>query len=89
METDYYYHCSSNTLDRRPSPVPDIMEPKNVFLAIRIQMGHCLWDQLADNWAKIEEFYIPFYSYMVQQQANVYTSFGSYTSQVTGMKLLG
>jgi len=30
VETDYYYHCSSDTLDRGPSPVPYITEPKRL-----------------------------------------------------------
>ena len=33
-----------------------------VFLAITIQMGHCIRDKLTDYWSRAENFYTSFYS---------------------------
>jgi len=36
-------------LTRGPSPLPDMTEAETlVFLAITIQMEHCIWDKLTD-----------------------------------------
>jgi hypothetical protein len=38
-----------------------------VFLAITIQMGHSLWDQMTDYRAKTDQFYTPSYSNMIKE----------------------
>jgi hypothetical protein len=46
-ETNQYYHRYLDTLDNGPSPEPDVTEHEMyLFLAITIQMGHCIRDQL-------------------------------------------
>jgi hypothetical protein len=68
VETNRYYHCYLDSLDDGPSPVPDVTEAEMfVFLAITVQMGHCIRDQLTDYWATMEQFYMPFYSNMMKQ----------------------
>jgi hypothetical protein len=47
-----------------------------VFLAITIQIGHCIRDKLTDYWAKTNQFYTRFYS----------SAF--YTSHITIMTLI-
>jgi hypothetical protein len=48
--------------------VPDVTEAEMfVFLAITIQMGHCILDKLTDYWATMEQFYTPFYSNMMKR----------------------
>jgi len=32
-----------------------------VFLAVTIQMGHCIRDKLTDNWSRPYNFHTPFY----------------------------
>jgi hypothetical protein len=67
VETDRYYHWCMDSLDDGPSPQPDVTEAKMfVFLAITIQMGHCLQDQLTDCWEKMDQFLTPFYSSMMR-----------------------
>jgi len=61
-ETDRYHLCM-DSLDDGPSPQPDVAEAKMfVFPAIKMQMGHCLRDQLTDCWEIMDQFYSPFYS---------------------------
>ena len=63
VETNRYYHQYLDTLEDAPSPVPDITESEMfLFLAVTIQMGHCLRDRLTDYWSTSENFYTPFYS---------------------------
>ena len=46
-----------------PLPLPDMTEAEMlVFLAITIQMGHCIRDKLTDCWSRAENFYTSFYS---------------------------
>jgi hypothetical protein len=43
METNRYYHCYLDSFDDGPSPVPEVTDAEMfVFLAITIQMGHCI-----------------------------------------------
>lgn len=68
VETNRYYHQYLDTLDYGPSPVPDITEAEMfVFLAVTIQMGHCLREHLADYWSTAVHFYTPFYSSTMKQ----------------------
>jgi hypothetical protein len=63
VETNRYYYHYLDTLDQVPSPVPDITEAEMfVFLAVTIQMGHCLRERLSDYWSTMDNFYTPFYS---------------------------
>jgi len=53
VETNRYYHDHLDRLDEGPLPQPDVTEAKMlVFLAITIQMGHCIWDKLTDYWSR-------------------------------------
>jgi hypothetical protein len=62
-ETNRYYLQSLDTLDKRPSPVPDITESEMLlFLALIIQMGHDVRDDLNDYWTVNGQFLTPFYS---------------------------
>jgi hypothetical protein len=68
VETNRYYHYYVDTLDNGPSPVPDVTEHEiSLFLAITIQMGHCIRDQLTDYWATMDQFYTPFYSNTIKR----------------------
>ena len=49
VETNRYYHDHLDRIDEGPSPLPDTTEAETlVFLAITIQMEHCIWDKLTD-----------------------------------------
>jgi hypothetical protein len=49
VKTNRYYHNYVDRLEAAPSPEPDITEAKmSVFLALTMQMAHCLRDQLRD-----------------------------------------
>ena len=62
METNRYYHDHLNRLDKGPSPLPDVAEDEILlFLAITVQMGHCIWDRLTDYWAATNQFHTSFY----------------------------
>jgi hypothetical protein len=62
-ETNRYYRQYFDTLDKRPSSVPDITESEMLlFLALIIQMGHDVRDSSKDYWTVSEQFLIPFYS---------------------------
>jgi hypothetical protein len=88
-ETDQYYHHCLDTLDSGPSPVPDVTEHEMyLFLAITIQVGHCIRDQLRDCWATMEQFYTP-PTAKWSNETGTHTFFASYTSQTTDMKLTG
>jgi hypothetical protein len=62
-ETNRYYRQYLDTLDERPSPVPDITESEMLlFLALIIQMGHDVRDSFKDYWTVSEQLLTPFYS---------------------------
>jgi hypothetical protein len=62
-ETNRYYHQYLDTFYDGPSPLTDVTESEMfLFLAIIIQMGHDIWDSLADHWSTIKQFLTPFYS---------------------------
>jgi hypothetical protein len=51
MEKNRHYHGHLDRIDDRPSPLPDATDAEMfVFLAISIQMGHCIRDRLTDYW---------------------------------------
>jgi len=53
VETNRYYHDHLERLDEGPSPQPDVTEAEIlVFLAVTIQMGHCIADKLTDYWSR-------------------------------------
>ena len=55
METKRYYQGHLDRINDGPLPLPDVTEVKMlVFLAITIQMGHCIQDKLTDYWANNE-----------------------------------
>ena len=68
VETNRYYHRCLDTLDQGPSTVPDITEAEMfVFLAVTIQMGHCLRERVSDYWCRMDQFYTPFYSNVMKR----------------------
>ena len=68
VETNRYYHNYTDSLKDGPSPLPDITEAEMfVFLALTIQMGHCLRDKLTDYWSRNEQLHTPFYGNMMQR----------------------
>ena len=53
VETSRYYHQHIDRHDEGPSPLPDVTETEMiVFLAVTIQMGHCIEDRLSDYWSR-------------------------------------
>ena len=67
-ETNRYYHDNTDSLDEGPSPEPDVTEAEMfVFLALTIQMGHCVRDKLTDYWATVDQLYTPFYGTMMKR----------------------
>jgi hypothetical protein len=51
VEINRYYHDHPDRLDEDPSPLPSMIEAEMLaFLAMTIQMGHCIWDKLTDYW---------------------------------------
>jgi len=62
VETNRYYHDHLERLDEGPSPQPDVTEAEMlVFLAVTIQMGHCIQDKLTDYQSRSYNFHTPFY----------------------------
>jgi len=62
VETNWYYHDHLDRLDEGPSPLPDVTEAEMlVFLALTLQMGHCVQDKLKDYWSRAEHFHTTFY----------------------------
>jgi len=63
LETNRYFHDHLDRYDEGPTPPSDVTEAEMlVFLAITIQMGHCIRDKLTDYWSRAENFYTSFYS---------------------------
>ena len=49
VERNRYYHEHLDRLDEGPAPQHDVTEAEMlVFLAVTIQMGHCIRDKLTD-----------------------------------------
>jgi hypothetical protein len=68
VESNRYYHNYIDSLKDGPSPLPDMTETEMfVFLALTIQMGHCLREKLTDYWSRNEQLYTPFYSNMMSR----------------------
>jgi len=62
VETNRYYQDHLDRLAERLSPLPDVTEADmHVFLAITIQMGHCIQDKLTDNWSTTYQFHTSSY----------------------------
>lgn len=62
LETNRYYSQFIQKKEVGSSPEPDIKYSEMcAFLAIVIQMGHDIRDSLKDYWARLEQFYTPFY----------------------------
>jgi hypothetical protein len=58
VETNRYYQDHLDRPDEGPSPLPDVTEADmHVFLAITIQMGHCIQDKLTDKWSTTYQFH--------------------------------
>jgi hypothetical protein len=65
VETNRYYHWCFVSFHNGPSSQNYGTEAEMfVFLAVTIQIGHCLPDQLTDN---LDQFYTPFHSNMMRQ----------------------
>jgi hypothetical protein len=63
VETNIYYHDHLDRLDEGPSPLPDVTEAEMlVFLALTIQMRHCIRDKPSDYWSRAENFHTTFYT---------------------------
>jgi hypothetical protein len=63
LETNRYYHDHIDRLDEGPSPLPDVTEAEMlVFLALTIQMKHCIRDKLTDYWSRAQRFHTTFYT---------------------------
>ena len=61
-ETNRYYHDDLDRLDQGPSPQPDVTEAEmHAFLAITINVGHCIWDEMPDYWSRGDNFHTAFY----------------------------
>ena len=68
VKTNIYYHWCFVSFHNGPSSQNYGTEAEMfVFVAVTIQMGHCLPDQLTDHWAKLDQFYTPFYSTIMRQ----------------------
>ena len=62
VEANRYYHDHLDRSDKGPSSLPDVSEAEMlVFLALTIQMGHCIRDKLTDYWSRAENFHTNFY----------------------------
>ena len=63
VETNRFYHDHLDRFEECPSPLRDMTEVEMlVFLAITIQMRHCIRDKLTDYWATTNQFHTSFYS---------------------------
>jgi len=66
LETNRYYQDYIDGLDDGPCPVPDVTEAEMFgFLALTIQMEHCVRDKLTDYWSTLDQLYTPFYGTMM------------------------
>jgi hypothetical protein len=75
-----------DSLDEAPSPHPDKTDAEMfVFVAITIQIGHCLQDQLTYYGVKTYQFHTPIYTNMMKQNI----SFCFCISLATGMEFTG
>jgi hypothetical protein len=62
VETNRYYHDHLNRLDEEPSPQPDVTEAEIlVFIAVKIQMEHCIRDKVTGYWSTFYNFHSSFY----------------------------
>jgi len=62
-ETNHYYHNYIDRLYDGPSPEPDVIAAKLfLFLALTIQMGHGVRDNLRSCWSTMDQLYTHFYS---------------------------
>jgi hypothetical protein len=67
VETNCYYQGYVDRLDDGPSREPDVTKFEMfVFLALTIQMGHGIRDNLTDYWATLDQLYTPFYGTMMK-----------------------
>jgi len=68
VETNCYYHDYIHRLDDGPSPEPDVTEAEMfLFLALTIQMGHGVRDNLRGYWSTVDQLYTHFHSTMMKQ----------------------
>lgn len=74
VKTNRYYHwCFVSFQNGSSSQNYGTEAEMFVFLAVTKQNGHCLPDQLTDNWAKLDQFYTPFHINMMRQKDNLHT----------------
>lgn len=66
METKRYHHSCMDSIEDGSSPQPDVIKADMfVFLAIAIQIEHCLRDELTDFCAKMDQIYTVVYRNMM------------------------
>jgi hypothetical protein len=69
VETNRYHHDHLARLDEGPSLQPDVTETEMlVFLAITLQMEHCIRDKMTDYWSTSYSFHSSFYSNTTKQE---------------------
>jgi hypothetical protein len=74
VETNRYYHDHIDRLDEGPSRLPDVTEAEMlVFLALIIEMGHCIRDKLTDYWTRAEHFHTTFYTNAMKRDRFLHT----------------
>jgi len=68
VKTNRYHQDYVDGLDDGPCPEPDVTEVEIfVFLALTVQMGHCVRDKLTDYWCTLDQLYTPFYGTMMNR----------------------
>jgi hypothetical protein len=83
VETNRHYH---DHLDEGPSPLSDVTEAKMlVFLALTIQMGHCIWNKLIKG--QRLNISTQLSTVTLRNGTDSFTSFAFFISQTTRMNL--
>jgi hypothetical protein len=68
VKTNRYCRDYADTFEAGPSPEPAITEAKmSVFLALTIQVAHCLRDKLTHYWATMDQLYTPLYGTVMKR----------------------
>ena len=73
VETNCYYHDYTDRLDDGPYPEPDVTEAKMfVFLALTMEMGQGIRNELTDYWATVDQLFTSLYSTMMKQDQQLH-----------------
>jgi hypothetical protein len=82
METKRYYQGHHERTDDGPSALPDVTEVEMlVFLAITIQMGHCIWDKLTTGQIT-KQFHTRQYSSAMKQERYLHIQLLHFTDNI-------